>query len=126
MLNCFLSGITLLTLQVFYYYSPGRFLKPPTPPHLVPLHRSHSLEDLVHRQKDKPLTPPGTACGHPTAGQELCYLCHQRARRNVPVSFAEEIRHREEEEDKLLQQYQTMKDAEDLLKEQVNLTCTQI
>lgn len=68
---------------------------------------------------DKVLTPPGSACGHPNAGQELCYLCHQRARRNVPVSFMEERRRREEEEDRLLQQYQYMKDAENTLVDQV-------
>lgn len=64
-------------------------------------------------------TPPQSACGHPNAGQELCYLCHQRARRNIPVSFTEERRRREAEEDKLLQQFQYMKDAEETLKDQV-------
>ncbi len=66
---------------------------------------------------------PDTAgsCGHSNAGQELCYLCHQRARRNVPVSFTEERRQREREEDKLLQQYQNMKDTENTLNEQVAL-----
>lgn len=101
-------------------FRSGRALKPPTPPRLAPLQRSHSAEGLpVERQRDPQLTPPGTSCGHPVAGQELCYLCHQRARRNVPVSFAEERKRREEEEARLLQQYQTMKDAEDILKEQV-------
>jgi hypothetical protein len=65
------------------------------------------------------MEPPTSGCGHPQAGQELCYLCHQRARRNIPVSFTEERRRREEEEDRLLMQYQAMKDAEDILKEQV-------
>ncbi|KAK7107042.1 coiled-coil domain-containing protein 81-like [Littorina saxatilis] len=88
---------------------PGN-LKPPTPPRLTPLQRSHSAEDM--REKT------GSACGHPNAGQELCYLCHQRARRNVPVNFTEERKRREEEEDRLLQQYQTMRDAEDILREQ--------
>lgn len=67
----------------------------------------------------KPPTPPMSACGHPNAGQELCYLCHQRSRRNIPVSFTEERKRREEEEDRLLQQFQYMKDAEDTLGEQV-------
>lgn len=62
---------------------------------------------------------PSSACGHSNAGQELCYLCHQRARRNIPVSFKEEIKAREEEDDRLLLQYQSMKDAEEFLKEQV-------
>ena len=72
----------------------------------------------------KPPTPPQSACGHPNAGQELCYLCHQRARRNIPVNFTEERRRREAEEDKLLQQFQYMKDAEDTLKDQVSHTDT--
>lgn len=65
-------------------------------------------------------TPPGSSCGHANAGQELCYLCHQRARRNIPVSFAEERKRREEEEDRLLQQFQHMKDTESILREQVS------
>ena len=28
-------------------------------------------------------------CNH-QSGQELCYLCHQRQRRNIPISFEEE------------------------------------
>ena len=66
-------------------------------------------------------SPPPTSgsCGHANAGQELCYLCHQKDRRNIPVSFTEERRRREQEEDRLLQQYQHMKDTEGILKEQV-------
>ncbi|GFS09239.1 coiled-coil domain-containing protein 81-like [Elysia marginata] len=93
-------------------------LKPPTPPRLAPLHRSRSLENLQTDGVPKQPSPPASACGHPSAGQELCYLCHQRARMNVPVSFTEERRRREEEEERLLQQYQTMKDAEETLKDQ--------
>lgn len=93
-------------------------------PKLTPLQRSHSCDAL-----DKPMkapTPPQSACGHPNAGQELCYLCHQRARRNIPVSFTEERRRREAEEDKLLQQFQYMKDAEETLKDQVRDLVTYI
>ncbi|KAK6986289.1 coiled-coil domain-containing protein 81 [Biomphalaria glabrata] len=94
-------------------------LKPPTPPRLSPMYRSHSLDNFHEpRTLAKIPTPPGSACGHRSAGQELCYLCHQRARLNVPVSFAEERKKREAEEERLLQQYQTMKDAEETLKDQ--------
>lgn len=86
--------------------------KPPSQP-LGPLQRSVSFDQM--KPGDKVHTPPGTSCGHSNAGQELCYLCHQRTRRNIPVSFAEERRRREEEEDRLLQQYQYMKDAENVL-----------
>ncbi|XP_045197677.2 coiled-coil domain-containing protein 81-like isoform X3 [Mercenaria mercenaria] len=90
--------------------------KPHPPAQLNPLHRSLSFDQM--KPGEKVLTPPGSACGHPNAGQELCYLCHQRARRNIPVSFAEERKKREDEEDRLLQQYQYMKDAENTLEDQ--------
>lgn len=97
-------------------YTEGLPQRKSVSPKLTPLQRSHSCDAL-----DKPMkapTPPQSACGHPNAGQELCYLCHQRARRNIPVSFTEERRRREAEEDKLLQQFQYMKDAEETLKDQ--------
>ncbi|XP_052709407.1 coiled-coil domain-containing protein 81-like isoform X4 [Crassostrea angulata] len=97
-------------------YTEGLPQRKSVSPKLSPLQRSHSCDAL-----DKPMkapTPPQSACGHPNAGQELCYLCHQRARRNIPVSFTEERRRREAEEDKLLQQFQYMKDAEETLKDQ--------
>ena len=95
------------------------------------LQRSSSLGSPAPPALDKPtvsiLTPPkppspprtASSCGHPNAGQELCYLCHQRERRNVPVSFNEERKRREQEEDQLLQHYQHVKDNEDILQEQV-------
>lgn len=49
------------------------------------------------------------SCSHQNAGQELCYLCHQRQRRNVPVYLGEEMRRREKEEAQLLAQYQHLK-----------------
>jgi len=48
-------------------------------------------------------------CSH-RSGQELCYLCHQRQRRNVPISFTEEKMRSELEQDRVLQQYQQLKD----------------
>merc|ERR1712136_693286 len=45
-------------------------------------------------------------------------LCHKRAARNIPVSFEEERRRKELEQDALLQQYQQMKDQEAILLEQ--------
>lgn len=96
--------------------------KPPSPK-LMNFERSQSAEHVKFKPTaptgPKPPTPPGSACGHPNAGQELCYLCHQRARRNIPVSFNEERKRREEDEDKLLTQFQQMKDAEETLEEQV-------
>ncbi|WAR07846.1 CCD81-like protein [Mya arenaria] len=96
---------------------PGDMLYKPQPPaQLAPLHRSVSFDQM--KPGERVVSPAGSMCGHSNAGQELCYLCHQRARRNVPVSFTEERRRREEEEDRLLQQYQYMKDAENVLSDQ--------
>jgi len=64
--------------------------------------------------------PASAGCGH-NAGQELCYLCHQRSRRNIPVSFTVERNRREQEEDKLLQQFQHMQDTDMIIKEQESL-----
>ena len=63
--------------------------------------------------------PPKSPCGHMNSGQELCYLCHQRQTRNIPVDFSEERKRREREEEMLLSQYQEMKNTEAFLKQQV-------
>lgn len=57
-------------------------------------------------------------CSHQNAGQELCYLCHQRQRRNNPVYLHEERTIQEQEETQLLMQYQKMKDLEEQMKEE--------
>ena len=57
-------------------------------------------------------------CIHHMHGQELCYLCHQRQRRNVPLYLHEETRQKELEEDQLLMQYQQLKDMEKQLKDE--------
>ena len=59
-----------------------------------------------------------TKCGHYNAGQELCYLCHQRNRRNVPVYLHEEVKQKDAEETQLLMQYQSLKDLDKQLKDE--------
>ncbi|KAK9402538.1 coiled-coil domain-containing protein 81 [Crotalus adamanteus] len=54
---------------------------------------------------------------HGRAGQEMCYLCMQRAQRNVPVYLGEERRRKEKVEDCILAQYQAIRDHEALQKE---------
>ncbi|XP_058041612.1 coiled-coil domain-containing protein 81 [Ahaetulla prasina] len=54
---------------------------------------------------------------HGRAGQEMCYVCMQRAQRNIPVYLGEERRRKEKEEDCILAQYQAIKDHEALQKE---------
>ena len=75
---------------------------------------------------DVDLPPPAevmsaraSSCGHSNSGQELCYLCHQREKRNIPVFLAEERRAQEQKEDQLLQQFQSIVDADAILKDQV-------
>jgi hypothetical protein len=65
------------------------------------------------------IASPLIPCGHHGAGQELCYLCHQRAKRNIPVYLHEEKRLREAEEDKLLEQYQHNRDLDEQRKREV-------
>ena len=55
-------------------------------------------------------TRPST-CSHSVSSQGLCYPCHQRALRNIPISLDEERKEREQLQDKLLQMYQQRKDA---------------
>ncbi|XP_026536266.1 coiled-coil domain-containing protein 81 [Notechis scutatus] len=54
---------------------------------------------------------------HGRAGQEMCYLCMQRAQRNIPVYLGEERRRKEKADDCILAQYQAIKDHEALQKE---------
>ncbi|XP_068927169.1 coiled-coil domain-containing protein 81 [Petaurus breviceps papuanus] len=56
--------------------------------------------------------------GHVKAGQEMCYVCLQRAQRNVPVYCSEERKRKEIEDDRIIQQYQMLKDQEALYRHQ--------
>lgn len=116
----FTESLALYLLWTFFKFSPS--LQHPVAPKLFPIERSRSFDSRLTDSavNYRTPTPPRSACEHPFAGQELCYLCHQRAKRNVPVSFAKELKRREEEEGRLLQQYQIMKDVEETLKDQVN------
>ncbi|XP_014669730.1 PREDICTED: coiled-coil domain-containing protein 81-like isoform X2 [Priapulus caudatus] len=57
-------------------------------------------------------------CRH-TSGQEMCYICWQRERRNQPVSFRESLRRRELEHDRLLQEVQLRRDYDAISSEEV-------
>ncbi|KAM4699184.1 coiled-coil domain-containing protein 81 [Discoglossus pictus] len=70
-------------------------------------------------------SPPSPMCqDHCRAGQELCYLCMQRAQKNIPVYYTEERKLKEQEDDRILQQYQQMKDQEALDKIQMKSLAT--
>ncbi|XP_066275608.1 coiled-coil domain-containing protein 81-like isoform X1 [Branchiostoma lanceolatum] len=96
--------------------SPPKSPHPPkTPPPSQMQVRISGAPPEVHHV----LAPPRTACSeHTGSGGDMCYLCYQRASRNIPVSFSEERRRKELEQDRLLQQYQHMRDTEAIAKEQ--------
>lgn len=78
--------------------------------------RSFTLQSVRDSFRDSVIT---ACCDHHDAGQEICYLCHQRAQRNVYIPFKEEKAKMGIEEDNLLQNYQIMKNTEEALKEKV-------
>ncbi|KAK2853838.1 hypothetical protein Q5P01_006499 [Channa striata] len=59
--------------------------------------------------------------GHSRAGQELCYLCMQRAQRNVPVYLKELQQVEEKAQEKLLLLKEQQKDKQYMEKEQAKL-----
>ncbi|KAI2562215.1 coiled-coil domain containing 81 [Homo sapiens] len=77
---------------------------------------------LKHDSEMKPQTSP--ACqDHNKAGQEMCYVCLQRAQRNSLLYYSEE-RRREIEDERLIQQYQMLKDQEALFRHQMKSLAT--
>ncbi|KAM7405929.1 hypothetical protein PAMP_000342 [Pampus punctatissimus] len=59
--------------------------------------------------------------GHSRAGQELCYLCMQRAQRNVPVYLRKQRETEEKAQEKLLLFKEQQRDKEFMEKEQAKL-----
>ncbi|XP_014645881.1 PREDICTED: coiled-coil domain-containing protein 81 isoform X2 [Ceratotherium simum simum] len=79
-----------------------------------------SPDCLKNDNEMKPKISPAPACqDHNKAGQEMCYVCLQRAQRNSPLYCSEERRRREMEDEQLIQQYQMLKDQEALFKQQM-------
>uniref|UniRef100_A0A8C9CLB4 Coiled-coil domain containing 81 n=1 Tax=Phocoena sinus TaxID=42100 RepID=A0A8C9CLB4_PHOSS len=82
--------------------------------------RLRSLGGLKNDNEMKPKISPAISCqDHNRAGQEMCYVCWQRAQRNSPLYYSEERKRREMEDERLLQQYQMLKDQESVFKEQM-------
>ncbi|XP_029424740.1 coiled-coil domain-containing protein 81 isoform X3 [Nannospalax galili] len=91
----------------------GKGGKTVTPEHL-------SSSGCLKNDDEKPRTSLDPACqDHNRAGQEMCYVCLQRAQRNFPLYYSEERRRREIEDEQLMQQYQMFKDQEAFFKDQV-------
>ncbi|XP_040889979.1 coiled-coil domain-containing protein 81-like isoform X2 [Toxotes jaculatrix] len=67
-------------------------------------------------------SPVDVSCsGHARAGQELCYLCMQRAQRNVPVYLREQQQAEEKAQEKLLLLKQQQRDKQCMEEEQTKL-----
>uniref|UniRef100_A0A8D2DMU5 Coiled-coil domain containing 81 n=1 Tax=Sciurus vulgaris TaxID=55149 RepID=A0A8D2DMU5_SCIVU len=68
---------------------------------------------LKNDNETKPRTYLAPDCqDHKKAGQEMCYVCLQRAKRNSPLYYNEERRRGEIQDEQLIQQHQIMKDQE--------------
>ena len=94
-----------------------------TSPNLMGL--TNSKNTTARSEKMPPQSAASSGCGHrASADLDICYLCHQREVRNQAVDFSKERQRRLEEEDKLLAQYQHLRDTEAILKEQEKLTDT--
>ncbi|KAG8137032.1 hypothetical protein E2320_005578, partial [Naja naja] len=89
--------------------------KQPTPA----LDTLKSEQEVSHIQTPAPRSQTSSPiCDeHGRAGQEMCYLCMQRAQRNIPIYLGEEKRRKEKADDCILAQYQAIKDHEALQKE---------
>ncbi|XP_048349219.1 coiled-coil domain-containing protein 81 isoform X2 [Sphaerodactylus townsendi] len=76
-------------------------------------------EQEAHVPAFQPRIPSSLCQDHGRAGQEMCYLCLQRAQRNIPLYLTEENRRKEKEEERILAKYQALKGEDSLRKEQL-------
>ncbi|XP_073689044.1 coiled-coil domain-containing protein 81-like [Garra rufa] len=60
------------------------------------------------------------SCEHRRAGQELCYVCMQRAQRNVPLYQSDETRRAEREQERLLMLREHQKDLQYFQKQEMD------
>ncbi|XP_047374331.1 coiled-coil domain-containing protein 81 [Sciurus carolinensis] len=74
---------------------------------------SPSSGGLKNDNETKPRTYLTPDCqDHKKAGQEMCYVCLQRAKQNSPLYLSEERRRGEIQDKQFIQQHQIMKDQE--------------
>ncbi|XP_058924488.2 coiled-coil domain-containing protein 81 isoform X1 [Kogia breviceps] len=84
------------------------------------IERLRSLGGLKNDNEMMPKISPTTSCqDHNRAGQEMCYVCLHRAQRNSPLYYSEEMKRREVEDERILEQYQMLKDQEALFQQQM-------
>ncbi|XP_028999685.1 coiled-coil domain-containing protein 81-like isoform X2 [Betta splendens] len=72
--------------------------------------------------KQEPPHAPVCCFGHARAGQELCYLCMQRAQRNVPVNLREQQQAEEKAQEKLLLLKEQQRDKRYMEEEQAKMS----
>ncbi|XP_063807442.1 coiled-coil domain-containing protein 81 isoform X2 [Pseudophryne corroboree] len=97
-----------------------KLIKPKTAPERLGSSLSMNIpkSDPEFNQANALISTPPACLDHCRAGQELCYLCLQRAQKNIPVYFTEERKLKEKEEERILQQYQHLRDQEAIQKYQ--------
>nr|XP_060627125.1 coiled-coil domain-containing protein 81 [Anolis sagrei ordinatus] len=92
--------------------------KPPSARQPVPASDIPKTEqEAIPAPVPAPRSPSPICQDHGRAGQEMCYLCLQRAQRSIPLQLTEERRKKDKAEDCILAQYQSMKDQEALQKQ---------
>ncbi|XP_063161967.1 coiled-coil domain-containing protein 81 [Candoia aspera] len=98
-------------------------LKPKPPP---PMRQATPIPDALKTEQEvnstqtpapRSQTSSPICDDHGRAGQEMCYLCMQRAQRNIPAYLGEDKRRKEKEEECILAQYQAIKDQDAIQKQ---------
>ncbi|XP_074160776.1 coiled-coil domain-containing protein 81 [Sminthopsis crassicaudata] len=108
-----ISPVKVTGINLIDRVEKNNSLKPSAP------ERLKSPGSLKPDMEIKPKTPVAPICqGHAKAGQEMCYVCLQRAQRNVPVLSTEDKKRKEIEDDRIMQQYLMLKDQEAIHKHQ--------
>ncbi|KAJ8003703.1 hypothetical protein DPEC_G00151070 [Dallia pectoralis] len=77
-----------------------------------------AVKEKEEKSSDSRLDMP--CVNHGRAGQELCYLCMQRAKRNIPLYLSEERLREEQKEKKLFLLNKQRRDQYDLQREQAD------
>nr|XP_055062326.1 coiled-coil domain-containing protein 81-like isoform X1 [Misgurnus anguillicaudatus] len=81
---------------------------------------SQTQEDTMSIKRFSETGVKMTCSDHRRAGQELCYVCMQRAQRNIPLYVSDEKRKAEREQERVLMLNQHQKDQEYFHKEEMD------
>ena len=87
---------------------------------MLPLHTFTCMHTMyIHIV---PSVRPSTCSHESSAGQELCYVCHQREARNIPLYVAREKAELEKRRNQLLFEYRHRKDLQEMARVQAMKT----